>query len=117
MGLVVSMTGYGRAEARGARVGVVAEARSLNHRFFEASVKLPRGLTGHEVELRRLVQSRVARGRVDVTVTLRRVESAGLTPARRCVTIAARIGRPGVAALRCHPGCARAQAFLHKLCS
>jgi uncharacterized protein (TIGR00255 family) len=76
MGLVVSMTGYGRAEARGARVVVVAEARSLNHRFFEASVKLPRGLTGGEVEIRRLVQGRVARGRVDVTVTLRRTGTA-----------------------------------------
>jgi uncharacterized protein (TIGR00255 family) len=72
MGLVVSMTGYGRGEARGARTIVVAEARSLNHRFFEASVKLPRGLTSHEAELRRLVQGRVTRGRVDVTVTQRR---------------------------------------------
>ena len=76
MGLVVSMTGYGRAEVRGVRVVVVAEARSLNHRFFETSVKLPRGLTGSEVELRRLVQGRVARGRVDVTVTLRRAGTA-----------------------------------------
>jgi uncharacterized protein (TIGR00255 family) len=76
MGLVVSMTGYGRAEARGARVLVVAEARSVNHRFLETSVKLPRGLTGSEVELRRLVQGRVARGRVDVTVTLRRTGTA-----------------------------------------
>ena len=41
MGLVVSMTGYGRGEARGARTVLVAEARSLNHRFFEASVKRP----------------------------------------------------------------------------
>jgi uncharacterized protein (TIGR00255 family) len=72
MGLVVSMTGYGRAEARGTRVAIVAEARSLNHRFFETSVKLPRGLTASEVELRRLVQGRVGRGRVDLTVTLRR---------------------------------------------
>jgi uncharacterized protein (TIGR00255 family) len=72
MGLVVSMTGYGRAEARGTRVAIVAEARSLNHRFFETSLKLPRGLTASEVELRRLVQGRVGRGRVDLTVTLRR---------------------------------------------
>ncbi len=76
MGLVVSMTGYGRGEARGARTVLVAEARSLNHRFFETSVKLPRGLTAHEPELRRLVQGRVARGRVDVTVTQRRAGAA-----------------------------------------
>ena len=76
MGLVVSMTGYGRGEARGARVALIAEARSLNHRFFETSVKLPRGLAGSEPEVRRLVQGRVARGRVDVTVTLRRAAAA-----------------------------------------
>jgi uncharacterized protein (TIGR00255 family) len=76
MGVIVSMTGYGRGEARGARTVLVAEARSLNHRFFEANVKLPRGLTGNEPELRRLVQGRIARGRVDVTVTLRRAGAA-----------------------------------------
>ena len=76
MGLVVSMTGYGRGEARGARITLIAEARSLNHRFFETGVKLPRGLTGNEPELRRLVQGRIARGRVDVTVTLRRTAAA-----------------------------------------
>jgi uncharacterized protein (TIGR00255 family) len=81
MGLVVSMTGYGRAEARGARVTVLVEARSLNHRFFETSVKLPRGLSGAEPDLRRLVQGKVARGRVDVTATLRR--TAGALPSVR----------------------------------
>jgi uncharacterized protein (TIGR00255 family) len=72
MGLVVSMTGYGRGEARGARVTLVAEARSLNHRFIETSIKLPRGLTAYEPEVRRLVQDRIARGRLDLTATLRR---------------------------------------------
>ena len=72
MGLVVSMTGYGRGEARGAHTVLVAEARSLNHRFLEASIKLPRGLTAHEPDVRRLIQARVARGRVDLTVTIRR---------------------------------------------
>ena len=81
MGLVVSMTGYGRGEARGTRIALVAEARSLNHRFFEASVKLPRGLAGNEPDLRRLVQGRITRGRVDVTVTLRRTAAA--TPSVR----------------------------------
>jgi uncharacterized protein (TIGR00255 family) len=79
MGLVASMTGYGRAEVRGARTALVAEARSLNHRFLETNVKLPRGLTSHEPDVRRLVQGRVARGRVDVTVTLRRTAGSAAT--------------------------------------
>jgi uncharacterized protein (TIGR00255 family) len=77
MGLVVSMTGYGRAEARGARSVLLAEVRSVNHRFLEASVKLPRGLTAQEPDVRRLVQGRIARGRIDLTVTLRRPAGGG----------------------------------------
>jgi uncharacterized protein (TIGR00255 family) len=79
MGLVASMTGYGRAEVRGVRIALVAEVRSLNHRFLETNVKLPRGLTSHEPDVRRLVQGRVARGRVDVTVTLRRTAGSAAT--------------------------------------
>ncbi len=73
MGAIASMTGYGRAEARGARLAVMLEARSLNHRFLEVGIKLPRGLSAHETDLRQLVQSRLARGRVDVAVIVRRV--------------------------------------------
>jgi uncharacterized protein (TIGR00255 family) len=77
MGTLCSMTGYGRGEARGERAAVVAEVRSLNHRFLEVSVKLGRGLGALEPEIRRLVQARAARGRVDVTLTTRRVAGAG----------------------------------------
>jgi uncharacterized protein (TIGR00255 family) len=73
MGLIASMTGYGRAEARGARLAVVVEARSLNHRFLEVGVKLPRGFAVHEAELRQVAQSRLARGRVDISVAPRRI--------------------------------------------
>jgi uncharacterized protein (TIGR00255 family) len=73
MGLIASMTGYGRAEARGSRLAVLVESRSLNHRFLEIGVKLPRTLSAHEAEIRQLGQARLARGRLDVGVTLRRV--------------------------------------------
>jgi uncharacterized protein (TIGR00255 family) len=73
MGLIASMTGYGRAEVRGARLAVSVEARSLNHRFLEIGVKVPRSLSAQEAELRQLVQGRVARGRVDVSVSTRRI--------------------------------------------
>ena len=73
MGLIASMTGYGRAEARGTRLAVVVEARSLNHRFLEIGVKVPRGLSAHEPALRQLVQGRVSRGRLDVSVAARRI--------------------------------------------
>src|SRR5262245_34621354 len=73
MGLIASMTGYGRAEARGVRLAVAVEARSLNHRFLEIGLKVPRGLSAHEAGLRQLVQGRLARGRLDLSVATRRI--------------------------------------------
>jgi uncharacterized protein (TIGR00255 family) len=71
MGVIASMTGYGRAESSGGRLAVVVEIRSLNHRFLEIGVKLPRGFASSELEVRRAVQGRLARGRADVSVTTR----------------------------------------------
>jgi uncharacterized protein (TIGR00255 family) len=78
MGAISSMTGYGRGEARGERVAVVAEARSLNHRFLEVSVKLPRGLTAVEGDVRRSIQGRAARGRFDVSVATQRLRGGAV---------------------------------------
>ncbi len=109
MGLMSSMTGYGRAEARGSRLAVVVEARSLNHRFLEIGVKLPRSLSARETEIRQLVQGRVARGRLDVTVAGRRVAGSpntvradltlGAEYVRSARALAAALGLPGELAI------------------
>jgi uncharacterized protein (TIGR00255 family) len=77
--MIRSMTGYGRAEAAGARVGVAVEAKSVNHRHLDVAVKLPRALSSLELDARRLVQSAVQRGRVDLSVTLVPVEGQTLS--------------------------------------
>jgi uncharacterized protein (TIGR00255 family) len=61
-----SMTGFGRAHLERAGVRVVAEIRALNQRFFELKLSLPRGWGEHEAQVRKLVQSTVSRGRVEV---------------------------------------------------
>ena len=77
--MIRSMTGYGRAETTGERFTVTAEARSLNHRHLDLALKLPRSLSSIELEARRLVQGQVQRGRLDVTVELRSLTTAGQT--------------------------------------
>jgi uncharacterized protein (TIGR00255 family) len=62
------MTGFGRAEASGEAIAVTVEARSVNHRHLDVALRLPRALASLELEARRLVQSRLERGRVDVNV-------------------------------------------------
>jgi uncharacterized protein (TIGR00255 family) len=63
-----SMTGFGRAEIERGKVRVAAEMRSLNQRFFELKLNLPRTWGEHEAEIRKLVQSVIARGRVELFV-------------------------------------------------
>ena len=61
-----SMTGFGRAHIERDGVRVVAEIRALNQRFFELKLSLPRGWGEHEAQVRKMVQSTVSRGRVEV---------------------------------------------------
>ena len=63
-----SMTGFGRASVERGGSRVIAEIRSLNQRFFELKVSLPRGWGEFESDVRKLVQGVVARGRVEVFV-------------------------------------------------
>jgi uncharacterized protein (TIGR00255 family) len=66
--MIRSMTGFGRAEVRGDTLVVTVETRSVNHRHLDIALRLPRALAALELEGRRLVASRLERGRVDVAV-------------------------------------------------
>ncbi len=63
-----SMTGYGRAEVQTPAGRFTVEIRSVNHRFGEVLVRLPRDLAPLEDRVRETVQAHVSRGRVEVTV-------------------------------------------------
>lgn len=66
--MIKSMTGYGKAEAPLAGGRIVAEIRSVNHRYGEIYVKLPRILMAFENEVRKCVASRLKRGKIEVFV-------------------------------------------------
>jgi uncharacterized protein (TIGR00255 family) len=76
MGAVRSMTGYGRGEARAGRVGVTVEVKTVNHRFLDLSIKLPRESASLEALVQRQVRDAVTRGRVELTVR-REVDGGG----------------------------------------
>jgi uncharacterized protein (TIGR00255 family) len=63
------MTGFGRASFAVGELAFDVEMRSVNHRYLDARVKLPRLLVGFEGELRARVQARLDRGKVDLSVT------------------------------------------------
>ena len=63
-----SMTGYGSAVRDSDAVRASVTARSVNHRYLDLTVHAPRRLLSLEPEIKRLVQRRVQRGRVEVVV-------------------------------------------------
>jgi len=63
-----SMTGYGSAARETERMQASVSARSLNHRYLDLTVHLARRLMPLEAEVKRLVQSRLQRGKVEVVV-------------------------------------------------
>jgi len=68
--LPMSMTGYGRAERLVEGRRYLFELKSVNHRFLELSIKVPREFSAWEELLRQELQARVARGRVDLYLTV-----------------------------------------------
>ena len=65
-----SMTGYGKGEASGPAGRITAEIRSVNHRYGEITVKLPRTLLQYEAGLRKQVAERLKRGKIEVFIQL-----------------------------------------------
>ena len=68
--MVRSMTGFGRGEASGESIAVTVVVRSVNHRHLDVALGLSRSLAALELDVRRLVQSRLERGRIDIAVQL-----------------------------------------------
>ncbi len=69
--MILSMTGFGAAEACEGGVSYRVEIRSVNNRYFKAAIKLPEHLQRFEGEIDRLLRSRLGRGSVAFSLRLR----------------------------------------------
>ena len=70
-----SMTGFGTAEGELAGLRYRVEMKALNHRFLDLKLRLPRELQAFELQVRKLVEGRFARGAVELKVE--RLDSGG----------------------------------------
>jgi uncharacterized protein (TIGR00255 family) len=68
--MLKSMTGFGRAEGATTLGKVVVESRSVNHRYCDINIKLPKRLSLFENRIKEIVRSQVSRGRIDVSLRL-----------------------------------------------
>lgn len=76
--MITSMTGFASQTRDDDVASVTVTIKSVNHRFLDLQLRLPSFLSGLEARLRALVQSRVARGRVEVTVSVQQRRPAGI---------------------------------------
>ena len=74
--MVLSMTGYGRAEEVRNGRDIAVELRSVNSRYFEYSCRVPRTCAFLEDPLKRLVAEQVHRGKVELSMSIQNVSAA-----------------------------------------
>lgn len=67
--MIKSMTGFGRSEISEGQRKISVEMKSVNHRYLEAGIKMPKKLNVFEARMRDLLKKYVSRGKVDIFIT------------------------------------------------
>jgi len=68
--MIKSMTGYGGAKGLSGKLEISAEIRSVNNRYLDCTIKLPRVYSAFEDKLKTLIQNSVTRGKVDAFISV-----------------------------------------------
>ncbi|MGM9966736.1 YicC/YloC family endoribonuclease [uncultured Rummeliibacillus sp.] len=77
--MVRSMTGFGRGVTTTDQLQLTVEIRSVNHRFLEISTRFPKEWTEAEVFAKKVLSTKVSRGKLDVSVYVKELEPLGQT--------------------------------------
>ena len=67
--MVKSMTGFGRCEVSEGERKMTVEMKSVNHRYLDVAIKMPKKLNYFESAIRSLLKTYIQRGKVDVFIT------------------------------------------------
>ena len=68
--MVTSMTGFGRGKVSEQDFEITVEIKSVNHRYFEYSSRMPRAYQFIDEKIKSLLSSRISRGKVEVSVLI-----------------------------------------------
>ena len=72
--MIQSMTGFGRGEAANEKYKVTIEMKSVNHRYLDLSVRLPRKLNFYEPAIRNQVKEFAKRGKIEIFVSIEQLQ-------------------------------------------
>lgn len=68
--MIKSMTGFGRATFEDSSRSFIVEIKTVNHRYCDINIRMPKSLISFEDKIRTTIQEKIARGKVDVFITL-----------------------------------------------
>ena len=77
--MIKSMTGYGRAVGYISTREITAEVRSVNNRYLDCNVKLPRAFAYAEEPIKQLIKEQISRGKVDVMISVTGTSDEAIT--------------------------------------
>jgi len=66
--MIKSMTGFGRAESFTADLNIVVEVKSLNSKYFDTMIKVPKVFSEKEIEVRNMIEKQLVRGKIAVNI-------------------------------------------------
>ena len=67
--MIKSMTGFGRSEVSDSSKKIVVEVKSVNHRYLDTSIKMPKKLNYFDAAIRNQLKEYIQRGKVDIFIT------------------------------------------------
>lgn len=76
--IIKSMTGYGRGESLQGLYRVKIEIKAVNHRYNDISVKMPRHINYLEDNIKKMIKSKINRGKVDLYLNLEYVDESAI---------------------------------------
>lgn len=76
--MLKSMTGYGRGEYANEYFNIIIEIKSVNHRYADIVVKLPRHINFLEEKIKKAVKEKINRGKVDIYVNLEYINESAI---------------------------------------
>lgn len=77
--MIISMTGFGRGEAADNGTSATVELKTLNSRYLDLTVRLPQKFQDKELAIKELVQQKLSRGKINVSVHISDVNEHGLS--------------------------------------
>mgnify|MGYP006066853483 FL=1 len=76
--MIKSMTGFGRAERLDEEKKITVEMKSVNHRYLDINMRMPKKLSIFEASIRSLLKESIQRGKVDLFITYEDYTKAGV---------------------------------------